>query len=361
MRERLQLLATRASKFMRWWIAELQSCGNDLMEIWAPNWRRALTVYAGPSRLLFLDPESATPGTIFEIACEGSIADLPQLMPAPLASAVEANHRVRVVVSDERAYVQQLQMPLAALAHLDSAIAIQLPKLLPLDSSQLLTDFEVTATDSTKGTINIDLAALKRADIDPLMKRLRAWGLRITSTHLGHTPEGAYRFEFDSGKTMGHQSSLRRMDRVLLGVAATLGLACASLAATESYRSQAALDREKTLTHVPASAALSRREQLLSRLEPLSALAQLESAPPAAALLAEVSTLVPQNTFITNFELKEGALRIVGLSPNSANVVKLVSSSALLNEVQLRSSMSVGIGTGLDRFEITAKSKVRAP
>jgi general secretion pathway protein L len=361
MRERLEVMARVASHFLRWWVAELQSCANDVVEFFAPHWRRALTIYLDANRLLILDQESATPTTVLEIAYAGSIPDLPQVIPAPLAAAVEHSHRVRVVIGVDKAYLQQVRLPLAALPHLDSAIAIQLPKLLPLDSMHLLTDFKIAATDATKGTANIDLAALKRSDIDPLLKRLRAWGLRVTSLHLGQTPGGEYRFEFESGGATSRQLSLRRTDRILVGAAATLGLACASIAATESYRSQAALDHEKMQTHLSATAALTRRQQLLARLDPLSALSQLEGAPPAAALLAEVTKLIPQSTWLTTFELKDHALRIVGLSPNSADVVKLLSSSAFLNEVQLRSSMSVGVGTGLDRFEITAESKANGP
>ena len=115
------------------------------------------------------------------------------------------------------------------------------------------------------------------------------------------------------------------------------------------------------MTRSPASAALLHRQQLLARLEPLSALAQLEAAPSVAALLADVTMLVPQNTWLTTLELKDQNLRIVGVSPNSGNVVKLMSSSQVLNDVELHSSMSLGIGTGLDRFEIKAQLKAKTP
>jgi general secretion pathway protein L len=78
-------------------------------------------------------------------------------------------------------------------------------------------------------------------------------------------------------------------------------------------------------------------------------------------LLAELTALVPQNTWLTTLELKDQHLRIVGVSPNSGNVVKLASSSRLMSDVQLRSSMSLGVGTGLDRFEITAELKAGSP
>jgi hypothetical protein len=40
--------------------------------------------------------------------------------------------------------------------------------------------------------------------------------------------------------------------------------------------------------------------------------------------------------------------------------VKLISSSLLLDNIALRSSTSLGIGTSMDRFELSADLKARA-
>ncbi len=329
------------------------------MRLLAPKRRRVLKIYWDGFRLSFLDESAADPKVTMVHVADG-VDHLPESIPLPLASIREQNSRVRLFVSPDQAYVQRLRLPLAVLPHLDSAVALQLPKLLPLETNELLTDFEVSAKDSTENIASIDLAALKKADIIPVLERLGSWGLQVIATHLGQ-PSESHRFRFAADKAFGHRIKLRRSDRVLIGVAATLGLLCASLAAAESYRSHVSLEHAKKVTRAPASAALIHRQQLLARLEPLSALAQMEAAPSAAALLADVTMLIPQNTWLTTLELKDQHVRIVGVSPNSGNVVKLMSSSLQLNDVELRSSMSVGVGTGLDRFEITAQLKGREP
>jgi general secretion pathway protein L len=341
------------SRFLRWWAAELHSCANDLIGALIPRRRRALNVYWEAARLLIVDETAPEPKVVLEILG----GQWPDTIPAELKLAREQSNRVRVFVSPEKAFVRRVQVPLAVLPHLDSAIALQLPKLLPLDANELLTDFAVAARDSADKNACIDLVALKKADVNPVLERLSAWGLRIVSTHLGDPLTPTQRFRFLSSGAFSHGLKLQRSDRLLIGIVATLGLACASVAATESYRSQISLERAKTATRVPAAAALAHRQELLSRLEPLHALAALEADPTAPALLAEVTMLVPQNTYLTTLELKDRHLRIVGVSPNSGSVVKLVSSSQLLNDVALRSSMSLGIGTGLDRFELTAELK----
>jgi general secretion pathway protein L len=341
------------SQFLRWWTAELRECANDLIGVLVPRRRRVLNVYWDAARLLIVDENAPEPKIVVEIPG----GPWPETIPDELKLAREQSNRVRVFASAEKAFVRQFQVPLAALPHLESAIALQLPKLLPLDASELLTDFEVAASDSTSNAASIDLAALKKADVNPVLDHLRAWGLQIVSTHLGEPSTSTRRFRFSADGAFGYSLKLQGSDRFLIGVAATIGLACASVAATESYRSQVSLERAKTATRAPAAAALARRQELLAGLEPLHTLAELEAAPSATALLADLTMLAPQNTWLTTLELKDRHLRIVGVSPNSGSVVKLMSSSLLLNDVALRSSMSLGIGTGLDRFELTAELK----
>jgi hypothetical protein len=359
MRPRLLAAATLLGRFLSWWLAELTACARDLFALIAPTWSRSLSVFVEDGRLRLYDGRSQLQDPIIDVPCEKLGAVLPETASAQLADALKGGGRVRVVVNTDKAFIRRLRLPIAALPHLKSAIALQLPKLAPLDVSQLLTAFELVGVESTVGLI--DLAILKRTDVDPLMSRLGAAGLRVVSIHLASAPEAKPRFRFGSVDLSGREPTFRRADRILIGAAATLGLACAALAATESYRAERALESAKLQTRVAASAALGRRQLLLSKLEPLSAMSEVESAPTVAALLAELTVLVPHDTWITTFEIKEHRLRLVGISPDSAALVRFLSGSGQLNDVELRSSMSAGIGTGKDRFEIAAEARAKPP
>jgi general secretion pathway protein L len=361
MRQRIETALQLMSRCLRWWAAELQSCAHDLTGFLVPQRRRAWCVYWDATRLLFVDESASGAKTIAEISCIDAMGHAAENPTSLLAGIREQNNRIRVFVSSKRAYVRQFQLPSAVLPHLNAAVALQLPKLLPLDPSELLTDFEVIAGGPSQKPLNIEIAALKRAEVDTLLNRLKAWGLRTIATHLKDPSDPAYRFRFGSDAIFSHRFILRRSDRVLAAIAATLGLACVSVAATESYRSQVSLERAKALSRVPASEALAQRQELLARLEPLYALTQIESVPSTTTLLAELTMLVPQNAWLTTLDLKDNHIRIVGVSPNAGDVVRLMSSSLLLKDIALRSSTSLGIGTGLDRFELTADLNARAP
>jgi hypothetical protein len=348
-------------QFFRWWGAELNACATDCIGVLAPTWRRPVTVYVDKTRLLIRAQASTGPVTLAEIKRDHSRAPLPDSLPDSLSRGFNGGRRARLVLATENAFLCQWQLPLAAAGHLKSAIALQLSKLMPMPTSLLLTDFEIAAANPSQGIISVDVAALKQADIGPLVKAIGAWGLRVTSIGLSDAPDGPERFRFASPDAPAREGGVRRSDRVLMVAAAALSVTCAALAAMQTYRSHQALEQAMAQTGTAATAALGEREVLINRLEPLIALSQAESAPDAAALLAEVTRLVPHDAWLTTFELKDRHVRLVGLSPDPAAVVRLLAGSALLTDVELRSSLSAGIGTGKDRFELTAESRNGTP
>jgi hypothetical protein len=357
MKQRLRDASGRIGQFLRWWSAELSFCAQDAIAFVAPQWRRPLTVFVTGDRLVITDRDLAIGKPIVDIARECFRSSLPENLPSPLPAALEQGRRARVVIGAQHAFIRRLRLPLAALPHLKTAIALQLPKLLPVGAQHLMTDFEVVSADTGARIVEIHLAALKRADVEPILRSVQAWGLRIASLHLADSMDAPARFRFASLSANANPSAIRRVDRWLFGTAAGLGFGCMALAATESYRAEHALDQAQQQTNRAASTALGDRQFLLARLGPLQALAQIEKTPSIAAVLTDLTTLVPADSWVTTFELKHQSLRLVGVSPDSAALVMRLASSHLLNDVQLRSSMSAGVGTGKDRFEIAAEVK----
>ena len=138
----------------------------------------------------FLDETSADPNVTVVHSADGK-ENWPETIPDSLASLREQNNRVRVFVSPDQAYVQRFRLPLAVLPHLHSAVALQLPKLLPLEARELLTDFEVSAKDPTQNVASIDLAALKKDGRQSGSRTLRLLGPACCRHPLGPT-FGAY-------------------------------------------------------------------------------------------------------------------------------------------------------------------------
>lgn len=356
---RLLTIKSVFKRFLQWWLRELRSVAHDATVKVAPTWSRSVTVFLDQGSLKVLDDFSASKEPLLEIANAKTSAAPPDSFSVQLRSALKDCGRAQILVSPNNAFIRQLQLPVAALPHLASALSLQLPKLLPLSPDQLLTAFELVSADDRFGVV--DLAALKRTEIEPAVNAIVAAGLRVSSIRLAYEPKAIPRFNFQLATTSAQQSKIRQLDRLLMGAAAGLGIACTALAATQSYRAEHSLLAAQAHVRMAASAALERRQAVLNKLEPLSELSELEGKPGLAPLLAEVTAIVPKDTWVTTMELKDRRLRLVGLSPDSAALVRLLSASTSLNDVELRSSVSTGIGTGKDRFEISAEIKGGAP
>jgi hypothetical protein len=87
---KLETSARRVSQFLRWWAAELQSCAHDMLGLLIPQRRRVLNAYWDATRLLVLDEKSPDAKTMVEISCVDG--DLPEIIPASLATALELNN-----------------------------------------------------------------------------------------------------------------------------------------------------------------------------------------------------------------------------------------------------------------------------
>jgi len=320
-------MAPWLTRFFRWWIAELTACSHDILARVAPKWRRVLTVHVNRERPLVIDGE------------------------------VETGRRVRLVFDVDFAFVKQLELPLAALPHLKSALSLQFPKWLPMSPTLLATDYAVVAVHPERSAFDLELAAIKLTDIEPVATTVRQWGLRVSSVHLRGTTDDSVRFQFPVYNSSSRRFVPTRVDTWLLASAAILAIASIVAPAVQGYRAARALSQAQLQTVNEAQAAMEERQHLLADVDPLTVLASRERVVGAAMILSEVTTRIPQDTWLTTFELKGRNLRLAGLSPDAAAVVKVLSDSPHLAAVELRSSMTAGAGSGKDRFEVTAQVK----
>lgn len=346
-----------ASRFLNWWVLELSASVQDLRSRILPQWRRSLTAYVSRSRLRIVEGDSTGGTPVLDATRTESGSELAVPLSDAQRGVLGHGRRVRIVLDREFAFIRTMRLPLAALPHLASAIDLQVGKLLPLNAAQLRRDFEVLAVDAQDGAVDIELAAIKRTDIEPVENALEQWSLQPGAVHLGDGSDSAFRFNLGTSNRRAGRFTVTRTDRFLAASATALALCAVTIGAVQAVRARNSLERALAQTGAQAASVLEQRQQLISHLETLSVVSAAERAPTAAAILADVTSRMGRTSWLTTFELKGNDLRLVGLSSEPATVVKELSASALISAVELRSSMSASTGGGRDRFEITARVK----
>ena len=109
-----------------------------------------------------------------------------------------------------------------------------------------------------------------------------------------------------------------------------------------------------------AAAAVQRRLQsYLASVDQIVALKEQRMA--TIELLAEISRLLPQDTWLERFEISGNELRIYGNSVSAAQLIGLLDASPLLTQVEFRSPVTQHPQHRVDRFQIIAQlEKVKA-
>jgi Tfp pilus assembly protein PilN len=346
-----------AFTFLNWWFQELSGALEDLRSRLAPRWRRSLTVFVTRSRLQIIDADDATDAPIVDVLRSDLTLDLTSSIAEEQRPLLAAGRRVRLVLDPDLAFVQRMRMPLATLPHLASAIELQMPKLFPVSVASLKSDFEIREIDSQNASVDLDLAAIKLSDTEPIETVVESLGLHIVSIHLGSASEPRVRFKFGASDTRVNRFAITRADTLLTLSAAALAICLVAVFFVQAFRAHRSLEQALAHTNAAAATVLQQRQQLISRLETLSQVSKAERTTSAAVILSDLTRRMDQSAWLTTFELKGHKLRLVGFSPEPATAVKELAGSGLISDVELHSSASAATNSGKDRFEITARVK----
>jgi general secretion pathway protein L len=156
----------------------------------------------------------------------------------------------------------------------------------------------------------------------------------------------------------------RRQARSHRGLWLNLGLAAIALIAMGfalgqilDNRSQAVtkLEGEVARRHDQARVVIALTKQLDDALAGANFLARKRAEePPILAVLADVSTRIPDNTYLERFSEQDGQIYLTGLSTDAAGLVAKLQASPLLRSPALSGSVQPDPAAKRDRFTLAA-------
>ncbi|MBK7079778.1 MAG: hypothetical protein IPH55_03205 [Betaproteobacteria bacterium] len=269
---------------------------------------------------------------------------------------VVAPTRLRIALPAAQVLRKQLVLPAAVEENLRQAIAWDLDRHTPFPAEQLYFDAVVVARDARKKEIRVDWAAALRAHVDQALRQAQAWGATVVGVTPDTPVEGrpptlpASRLNLLPDEARPDSAPWRRW-QVWLPLAL---LACAVAAAValpiwQKREAVLALMKDAEQARVQAAAADALRTEFERMTGDYNfALARKYGYPPAVQLIEDVSRLLPDDTWLLQFELKTSArakepLREVvlrGESGSAGRLVALLEDSKLFEQASPRSPMT---------------------
>ena len=256
--------------------------------------------------------------------------------------------RVAIALPGRQTLRRTLVLPSAIEENLKQALAYDLDRHTPFKADELYFDAAVIGRDPVRGELRVDLAAARRNVVDQAIQAVESWGGEVAAV-LPEPPAqaGASRLNLLADDRRAPVGGWRRWrivaPVVVLFIAAVIGL---TLPIVQKRDYAIALGRQVDAAR--AQAAIS--DGLRTELERLTgeynfALERKYAFPSTVQVLDEVTKLLPDDTWLTQMELKSTArgkemqreLMLRGESGNAGRLITLFEESKVFAQAAPRS------------------------
>lgn len=321
-----------ARDFYNWWIDELTVAVSPPPGTMAGHGRR---------QVLVVSPESG--GATIHAARNRRIETLTPA-PLPLDDLVPflrehvgtSRTPVGVRLHMRDCFVRRLELPARVRRDLPRVLALELERSSPFKPDSVYTGFVVEHDRPVGASIRVRQFIIKRRPVDAIISRLRDDGTEITFVDLwdeqGHPAPLVNFLPAEAKKIANTAGTLRRLTAacavLLLSSAVLTGLVRQS----ELYRLREEIVRLTPAAEAAADALRRKREaeagqQALDRL--------LHARPLAAAVLDDLSQLIPNSVWLREFRLAGDVIEIAGSATSAAQLMPLLERSGVYTDAHL--------------------------
>jgi general secretion pathway protein L len=364
----------RIPGFLRWWRRELAAAMPERIRA-AFERRRARPVLAfdGSTATLWRPAQANGRLSMREAARIGLDGD-PQAVAAagrgalaPLAVATGAPPWIIVALSPRASLRKTLTLPTALEEHLHQSLAYDLDRHTPFKPEELYFDAVVVDRDSARNMLRVDLAAARRSLVDTALRQAESFGARVVRVTVDPpaTASSSPINLLPHDRRLGTRSWTRW--QVALPAALLLvGILAALFLPIWQKREQViALLEVTSQARDRATVSDALRSQLERRIGDYNfALERKYAFPGAVQVLEDVTRILPDDTWLTQFELHamrgkdaEREITLRGESANAGRLVSLLEDSKLFTQAAPRSpTTKIQPGPG-EIFDVSAHLK----
>ena len=276
---------------------------------------------------------------------------------AQLLDVLLKGRRERLIVRVPLAWVllKKAVFPSAARENLRQVIGFEMDRLTPFTADQVYYDFRILESGSDAARLPVELAVMPLARIEPWIAMLKGKGVVPAVIDA----EGLWsRTNFLPPEARQRLNKGRLLVNGLLFMIFLLLLAAAL--ATPLWQKRGIIDElsdQVALARREANALLDVETQLEKSRESLNyVMTRRREAPPVLEALDLVTRLLPDDTWLQQFDLREGTLELRGMSAQATALIKRLEESPGFESVGFRSP--VVQAQGKERFHLSARLMV---
>jgi general secretion pathway protein L len=239
-----------------------------------------------------------------------------------LAELPRTSSRASVLrVDQSEVLAKTVTLPLAAERELEQVLTFEMDRETPFKAEELYWIYRVIAVDRQNGRLSVRLWLIPRSTLDPLLTKLAEDGIRPSRLEVSNGPDRGLSLPLDgNGGRVPHASA--RLFWPAAACCAALALAAVVTPFVRQELTLSTLKREIAGGRAVADEA----DNLRKEIERLSGSAgfiegEREKAGRPLTVLAAATRVLPDDTYLTEMELRQRKLTLSGRSAGAARLI----------------------------------------
>lgn len=250
-----------------------------------------------------------------------------------------------------------LLLPLAAEPELARVVAYEIDRISPFASAEVASAYHVEKRDRTAARLHVRVGLLPRLSIRPAIETLTSMGLAAPGTVLAPRSTGGL-WRIRLAASAAPQPTAWQRPALLTAATACALLAMAAIA-TPFVLQQLALDQADaaaTRLRPAVDEAAQLRRRIADRTTGVDAFAaETARVGQALGLLASLTGLLPDDTYLTTLAIRQRVLTMSGRTTSAARLIPLLAADPAIRNAAFAAPVTRAEGARGDVFSIRAE------
>ncbi|WP_375056547.1 type II secretion system protein GspL [Zobellella sp. DQSA1] len=331
------------SRFWQWWSGQLLSLLPPRLSQRLLGQKQRLGIYPEQDHYrLTLEPQGE------QLLLTGTPAQAEEL-----DQMLKQADSIRLCLPAGELLLTRVTLPVATAGNLANVLRFEMDRHTPFSADQVYFGFQSAPREKDSPQIQVSLLLAPKAQVDPRLAELEALGLAPDSLCDAEHPEApTIPLPVTRSAATLKAGRLKNLNGALVLVMLFL------LVAVPLYQRQNRIDALGAQLDIPrqrAEQAAALKQQLEELQQSRQFLArERASRPSVLPLLDELTRQLPDHTWLSRFELLDGAVQLRGESANASELIGLLEASELFFDVRFSSPVTNNPATNKDRFMIDA-------
>jgi general secretion pathway protein L len=361
----LVTLNRRVTGFWQWWTGELAALVPRRLKMAFAGDASLVDVVVDATSLVHVKANGAALQELKRVSLRADDANAMRLAVEDLVKS--AGRDIRLLVSPSDVLRKKIVLPLATEENLLDVVGFDMDRQTPFTADQVYFGARVLHRDTTRERLDVSVAVVPRAALEPHMSQLRAAGVFVHSIVVAdEIAGGAAPTELlpKSAEPSRRWSNMQRLNVGLIVCGLLFALAAVVLPIWQK--------RETVKELIPLTAKVGAEYKVTQKItDEYTRLAneynfiagKKHSLYPTVMLVDEITKISPDTTWIQNFELKTLAktreLQLTGEAVAVSKVIESLEQTAFLQNTAQRSQTRQGSRPNIEFFTLASEVKPR--